>query len=612
MENPEEEQSLFAPPNIEATYSDDGSIIIDSLQPLGDYEVHLGEMLRYWAAERPDRLFLAERNQDDRWRRISYGEAAIAADAISQSLIDRGISAQRPVMVLSGNSIDHALLALGAMQIGIPVAPLSPAYSLMSQDYSKLTLLFKLVTPGLVYVADQSHFSKALGHLPLEGVEIVTSGPVEGGGATHFDRLVERASTEEVDRAFRSVTADSIAKILFTSGSTGIPKGVINTHGMLCSNQKSLALTWPFVEQHPPVLVDWLPWNHTFGGNHNFNMILRNGGSLYIDDGKPAPGLIEKSIRNLKEIAPTLYFNVPAGYNMILPYLEREAALRDRFFEQLQLLFYAAAALPQDLWDRLQAASIRSRGRTTVLTSAWGSTETAPLATSAHFPLDHAGNIGVPVPGVSLKMVPVESKMELRVKGPNITPGYYRSPDLTDAMFDSDGYYLIGDAGKLVNPDNPSDGIEFDGRVAENFKLSTGTWVTVGALRITVIAAASPVIQDAVVVGSNRDYLGLMVWLNVAACRQLVGDPGLDEMALFGNQGVRRCLTEGLRAHNRKSGSSMRVKRLLLLTEPPSIDANEITDKGYINQQAVVERRSDLVEMVYSEPPLEELLLVDE
>lgn len=612
MENPEEEQSLFAPPNIEATYSDDGSIIIDSLQPLGDYEVHLGEMLRYWAAERPDRLFLAERNQDDRWRRISYGEAAIAADAISQSLIDRGISAQRPVMVLSGNSIDHALLALGAMQIGIPVAPLSPAYSLMSQDYSKLTLLFKLVTPGLVYVADQSHFSKALGHLPLEGVEIVTSGPVEGGGATHFDRLVERASTEEVDRAFRSVTADSIAKILFTSGSTGIPKGVINTHGMLCSNQKSLALTWPFVEQHPPVLVDWLPWNHTFGGNHNFNMILRNGGSLYIDDGKPAPGLIEKSIRNLKEIAPTLYFNVPAGYNMILPYLEREAALRDRFFEQLQLLFYAAAALPQDLWDRLQAASIKSRGRTTVLTSAWGSTETAPLATSAHFPLDHAGNIGVPVPGVSLKMVPVESKMELRVKGPNITPGYYRSPDLTDAMFDSDGYYLIGDAGKLVNPDNPSDGIEFDGRVAENFKLSTGTWVTVGALRITVIAAASPVIQDAVVVGSNRDYLGLMVWLNVAACRQLVGDPGLDEMALFGNQGVRRCLTEGLRAHNRKSGSSMRVKRLLLLTEPPSIDANEITDKGYINQQAVVERRSDLVEMVYSEPPLEELLLVDE
>ncbi|MDP7521309.1 MAG: AMP-binding protein, partial [Arenicellales bacterium] len=462
MESAEEGRPLFAPPNIRATFADDGSIIIDSAQPLGDYETHLGEMLRYWATKKPGHLFLAERNQDDEWRRISYAEAALSADALSQSLIDRGLSAQRPVMVLSGNSIDHALLALGSMQIGIPVVPLSPAYSLMSQDFNKLSALFELVTPGLIYVADQGVFSKALDQLPLEGIELVTSGPISGGGATHFNHLVKTASTDEVERAFASVTADSIAKILFTSGSTGMPKGVINTHGMLCSNQKSLALTWPFLEHQPPVLVDWLPWNHTFGGNHNFNMILRNGGTLYIDDGKPAPGLIDKSIKNLKEIAPTLYFNVPAGYNMMLPHLEQDVQLRDRFFEQLQLIFYAAAALPQDLWDRLQAVSIKSRGRTTVLTSAWGSTETAPLATSAHFPLDHAGNIGVPVPGVSLKMVPVESKMELRVKGPNITPGYYRRPDLTDAMFDSEGYYLIGDAGKLINPDKPGDGIEFD------------------------------------------------------------------------------------------------------------------------------------------------------
>jgi len=612
MENAEEGRPLFAPPNIRATFADDGSIIIDSAQPLGDYETHLGEMLRYWATKSPDRLFLAERNQDDEWRRISYAEAALATDALSQSLIDRGLSAQRPVMVLSGNSIDHALLALGSMQIGIPVVPLSPAYSLMSQDFNKLSALFELVTPGLIYVADQGVFSKALDQLPLEGIELVTSGPISGGGATHFNHLVKTVSTDEVERAFASVTADSIAKILFTSGSTGMPKGVINTHGMLCSNQKSLSLTWPFLEHQPPVLVDWLPWNHTFGGNHNFNMILRNGGTLYIDDGKPAPGLIDKSIKNLKEIAPTLYFNVPAGYNMMLPHLEQDVQLRDRFFEQLQLIFYAAAALPQDLWDRLQAVSIKSRGRTTVLTSAWGSTETAPLATSAHFPLDHAGNIGVPVPGVSLKMVPVESKMELRVKGPNITPGYYRRPDLTDAMFDSEGYYLIGDAGKLINPDNPGDGIEFDGRVAENFKLSTGTWVTVGALRTTVIAAASPIIQDAVVVGSNRDYLGLMVWLNVAACRQFVGNTDLGETELFGEESVRDRVIEGLRAHNRKSGSSMRIKRVLLLTEPPSIDANEITDKGYINQQAVLERRSEIVDKVYSEPPEKELLLIDE
>tara|TARA_B100000315_G_scaffold50965_2_gene45521 strand:- start:21877 stop:23589 length:1713 start_codon:yes stop_codon:yes gene_type:complete len=570
-------------------------------------------MLRRWAQAVPQRTFLAERRGDGDWWRLDYASAAAQADRISQALLDRGLSPERPVMILSGNSIDHALLALGAMQVGIPVVPVSPAYSLMSEDHGKLKALFNLCRPGLVYTAQGDPFTRALAQLPLDKVELVVTdkGSLDTA-TTDFAELLETRVTPTVDKAFAAVTPEHIAKVLFTSGSTGMPKGVINTHRMLCANQKSIALIWPFIEQTPPVLIDWLPWNHTFGGNHNFNLVLRNGGTLYIDGGKPLPGLIEQTVTNLREVSPTVYFNVPVGYSMLLPRLEKDDLLRESFFRNLKLIFYAAAALPQDLWRRLEKISLVSRGEKVPMTSSWGSTETAPLATSAHFPLREAGNIGIPVPGVALKVLPSGDKMELRVKGPNVTPGYFRQPDLTEPMFDEEGYYRIGDAGKLVDPDDLAKGILFDGRLAEDFKLTSGSWVAVGALRIEVIAAASPVMQDAVITGADRDWVGLLAWPNLAACRDLAGaaeDLPVEELCV--SPAVNRQLLEGLRTYNAKHrGSSTRVERVMLMREPPQIDANEVTDKGYINQRAVLERRKALLDRLYAQTPDSEVLVL--
>ena len=382
-----------------------------------------------------------------------------------------------------------------------------------------------------------------------------------------------------------------MAKILFTSGSTGVPKGVVNTQRMLCANQQMLAQAWPFVEDRPPVVVDWLPWNHTFGGNHNFNMVLRNGGTLYIDGGKPVPGLVETTVRNLKEIAGTMYFNVPRGYDLLLPHLENDAALRANFFRDLDLLFYAAAALPQNLWQRIEALAVQEKGGRLAMLSAWGSTETSPLATSVHFHMDRAGVIGLPVPGCELKLVPSAGKLEVRVKGANVTPGYYRRDDLTRAAFDEEGYYRIGDAVKLADPNDPAKGIEFDGRIAEDFKLATGTWVHVGAVRVKLIAAANPLLQDAVITGHDRNEVGALVFLNPAAVSGLAPEA------------LRERLTQALHELAKDQGSSTRPVRLLVMSEPPSIDANEITDKGYVNQRAVLERRAALVEKLYGDAP---------
>ena len=603
----------FAAARVSTSETADGALVIESPVPLGDYENHLGEMLRRWAKAAPERVFLAERAADGDWRRLDYAHTAAQANRISQALLDRGLSADKPAMILSGNSIDHALLALGAMQVGIPIVPVSPAYSLMSEDYGKLKALFELCRPGLIYAAQGELFARALAQLPLETTELVVSErPPADMPATDFAELLATTVTPAVDEAFAAVAPESTAKILFTSGSTGMPKGVINTQRMLCANQKSVALVWPFIEQAPPVLVDWLPWNHTFGGNHNFNLILRNGGTMYIDAGKPLPGLIEQSVANLREISPTVYFNVPVGYSMLLPLLEKDQLLRESFFRNLKLIFYAAAALSQDLWQRLEQVSLLARGEKVPMTSSWGSTETAPLATAAHFPLRQAGNIGIPVPGVSLKMLPSGDKMELRVKGSNVTPGYYRQPELTEQMFDEQGYYRIGDAGRLVDANDPAKGILFDGRLAEDFKLSSGSWVAVGALRIAVIAAASPVMQDAVVTGANRDWIGLLAWPNLAACRNLAGATDqLPLQELVADAAVTTQLVAGLQAYNaNQRGSSTRVHRVILMSEPPQIDANEVTDKGYINQRAVLERRATLVERLYAKTPGEEVLIL--
>ncbi|MCX7150424.1 MAG: AMP-binding protein, partial [Rhodocyclales bacterium] len=416
----------------------------------------------------------------------------------------------------------------------------------------------------------------------------------------------------EVDRAFAAVGPDTIAKILFTSGSTGVPKGVVNTQRMLCSNQQAVVQNWPFLEARPPVVVDWLPWNHTFGGNHNFNMILRNGGTLYVDEGKPAPGLIEKTVANLRDISPTMYFNVPRGFDMLIPYLERDDALRKRFFADLDMIFYAAAALPQNLWQSLEALSVRERGHPTVMLSAWGATETAPMITNVHFRIDHAGVIGLPAPGCEIKMVPNATKLELRVRGPNVTPGYWKQPELTKAAFDEEGFYLMGDAGRFADPQDHAKGIEFDGRIAEDFKLMSGVWVHVGALRVHALSILAPAAQDIVVTGHDRESVGFLIFANPAGCRSLcpdlAGDTPLAQVLAdsrvveFIRVGLVKLVGEG-------GGSSMVADRALLMEEPPSIDAGEITDKGYINQRAVLTRRAALVERLHAGAPGAEVIM---
>ena len=417
-------------------------------------------------------------------------------------------------------------------------------------------------------------------------------------------------ATGAVDDALARVGPESLAKVLFTSGSTAMPKGVLNTHGMLCANQQSLAQIWPFTESTPPVLVDWLPWNHTFGGNHDFNLVLKRGGTLYIDAGRPAPPLIPITVRNLTEIAPTIYFNVPAGYGALLPFLETDAELRARFFERLELIFYAAAALPQDLWSRLEAVAIQERGEPVMMTSSWGLTETSPLATAAHFPIGRAGVIGVPVPGVEIKLAPVEGKLEMRVKGPNVTRGYLGQPDVTAKAFDADGWYRTGDAGRLEDPEDPNAGLVFDGRVVEDFKLTTGTFVSVGNLRVSVLAATSPLLMDAVIAGHDRDYVAMLAWLNLGAARELAGEPEASLDALVRHPAVIDAVRSKVATHNAaKPASSTRVCRVVLLAEPPSLDANEITDKGYVNQRAALNRRSLEVDALFASQPGETVII---
>ncbi len=566
----------YAPAEVKVEKRADGATILRSPQALKPYARAVGDWLLHWYERAPDRTFIAERKGDG-WRRVSYRDALSDARRIGQALLNLKLDATRPVAILSDNSVDHALLALGAMHVGIPVAPISPAYSLMSKDFAKLKYIFELLKPGLVFAAEPEKFAAALAAV--------------GATPTPVAKLLEANPGSNLEMAFSRLTPDTVAKILFTSGSTGTPKGVINTHRMLCANQQMLAQVWPFLEDKVQTIVDWLPWNHTFGGNFCFNVMLRNGGTLYIDNGKPAPGLAELTAKNLREISPTMYFNVPRGFDLLMPMLENDAELRRNFFRDLDMVFYAGAALPQNLWDRLENLALSEKNGSLSMISSWGSTETAPSAAAVHYPIERAGVIGLPNPGCELKLVPSAGKLEVRVKGPNVTPGYFRRDDLTKAAFDDEGYYCIGDAMKFADPAAPEKGLVFDGRVAEDFKLTTGTWVHVGAVRVKLIAAGNPLIQDAVITGHDRNEIGALVFLNPGAVKDMPPEA------------IRARLSQVLKELSKEGGSSTHPVQLLVMAEPPQIDGNEITDKGYLNQRAVLERRASLVEKLYSKAP---------
>jgi feruloyl-CoA synthase len=594
--------SLFAPPMIVAGRAgeprSDGNLVLRSAQPLGDYPVTVMHSLRKWAKADPEHPLVAERGLDGRWRTRSYGEAAAAAEAIGQALLDRGLGPNRPLLVLSGNSVDHLLVMLGAMTAGVPLAPVSVAYSLQSHDHARIRAIAELIQPGAVFAEDAGRFGSA-----LDAVH-TTPAIVSAGGRAGAARLADLLATQPgqaVTAAFDALDRDAVAKILFTSGSTGTPKGVLNTHRMLAANQQMIRQAWPFLAAERPVIVDWLPWSHTFGGNHNMNMVLTSGGTLYVDGGRPAPGMFAQTVANLADVPPTVYFNVPAGYAQLVPALEADPAFAARFFSRLRVIFNAAAALPATLRERLGELAVRTVGHAIPVTGSWGATETAPAVTSAHFDYADARCIGVPLPGAEVKLVPVEDAYEIRARGPMVTPGYFAQPDLTAAAFDEEGFYRTGDAVALVDPGDPNAGLVFRGRIAEDFKLETGTFVRVGALR-TALLSAAPILADAVLAGENRECVCALAWLNAAETRRLIGEEPRPDGELIINESVHEVLAPVLSDLAEAAGSSARVERLLVLARPADLDAGEITDKGYVNQRKVLARRAALVEMLYTTP----------
>ncbi|MDP3512059.1 MAG: feruloyl-CoA synthase [Sulfuritalea sp.] len=607
---------LFVDPAVILEARPDGTQLFRSALALPDYARCSGEWLERWAAATPDAVLIAERGADGEWVKVTYGEALARVYRIAAWLLGQQLSPERPVLVLSDNGIEHALLMLACLHVGVPISPVSPGNSLLSKDFAKLKANVELLRPGVIYADGIERFVPALAAIAgLHDAVIVAGSRSANGGAAQPGTIpfaeIEKvgagdtANHAAVRAAFDAVTPDTIAKFLFTSGSVGAPKAVITTQRMMCSNVEMKSVIWPFLNQQKPVIVDWLPWSHVFGGSHNFNKVVRFGGSLYIDDGKPLPALLPKTVKNLTEVSPTIYFSVPLAYGLLVAQLRDNAALRKSFFARLQIIFYAGAALPQSTWDELERLAIMELGHPVVMLSSWGSTETAPACTDCHFQAVRSGVIGVPIPGTTLNLLPVAYKLEVRVKGPNLFPGYWKQPELTKAAFDEEGFYMIGDAVSFVDPARPEQGLLFDGRVAEDFKLLSGTWVHVGSLRVAGISALSPVAQDIVVTGHDRDDIGFMIFPNLAECRRIAGlgdDAAVS--TVLGHPAIKERLREGLvRLKQQGGGSSTYPARALLMAEPPSSEAGELTDKGYINQRAVLTRRADRVLELYADVP---------
>ncbi|MEX0590412.1 MAG: feruloyl-CoA synthase [Xanthobacteraceae bacterium] len=592
-----------------------GTIYIRSPHALGSYPAKLTERLEYWADKAPDRAFLAQRDEGGEWRKVTYAQAREAARSLAQALLSRDLSVERPLAILSGNDIDHGLLALAAMYAGVPYVPISPAYSLVSQDFGKLRHVFELLTPGLVFVADGNAFGRAIAAVVPADIEvIVTRNPPADRSATLYAELLATKPTAAVDAAHAKVGPDTIAKVLFTSGSTGMPKGVINTQRMWCSNQKMILSQLAYFEDEPPVILDWSPWHHTASGNHNFGFIIYNGGTCYIDEGKPAPGAIETTVKNLREIATTWYFTVPKGYEALMPYFRADAELRRVFFSKLKVLWFAGAALSQSVFDEMQRLAVETCGERIPFLTGLGSTETAPMAIARMWQSKDSTNMGLPVPGVELKLVPNGGKLEVRVRGPNVTPGYWRQPDLTAKSFDEEGFYRLGDAVKFANPDDPGEGLLFDGRTAEDFKLSTGTWVSVGPLRGRFLAHFEPYVRDVVIAGGDQEEIAVLIFPHVDICSGLAKDlaAGASAADILAHPDVVKEFRSRLNSFAKTStGSSNRVCRAILLEEPPSLDAGEMTDKGSINQRAVLGRRASLVDALYSNQPSASVIEID-
>jgi feruloyl-CoA synthase len=584
-----------------------GTHYLKADQDLQAFPDRLTDRLQHWAHIKPTqtlfarRVKLADGSLGD-WRHVTYAEAWHTARNIAQGLLNRGLNAERPVVILSENSLEHALLALGCLVAGVPFVPTSPPYSLISQDYDKLKHVLRTVTPGLVFASD-ARYAKAIAATVSSDMEIVMNeGGVEGKQVTSFEALCSTPATTQVDAAMAATGPDTIAKFLFTSGSTKLPKAVINTQRLWCANQQQMAQSMPILAEAPLVLVDWLPWNHTFGGNHNFGMVVFHGGTMYIDDGKPTPALMHETLRNLREIAPTVYFNVPTGFEAIAMAMKTDDLLRKTLLSRVQMFFYAGAALAQPIWDSLYESQEREIGERIVMGTGLGMTESGPFGIFVTNPYVNAGDLGVPTPGLELKLVDMGGKTEVRYRGPNITPGYWRNEEETKASFDDEGFFCTGDAVKWIDETDVHLGLKFDGRIAEDFKLATGTFVSVGPLRAKIIAAGAPFIQDVVLTGINLKEVGAMVFPTpaVRALSGMAADAPLADVLS----------SEPVLAHFQKvlnelaktaTGSANRIARMCLLSEPPTIDKGEITDKGSINQRAVLSHRSDTVAALHEE-----------
>ena len=580
---------------------EDGSILLRNAQQLGPYTRCVGDWLEHWAEQTPDRAFLCERGADGEWTSVTYAQARERTWAIAESLLTRGLGPHRPVAALSPNSIAMGLMTLGAMHAGVPFAPVSTGYAALATDYTKLRHVFELLQPGLVFVSDESVFLEPLVKAGLDGLEVVS---VSGTKGTSFGALCQAAPGERARRAFREIGPDTVGKILFTSGSTGTPKGVMNTHRMMCSNQQAISQLLPFHAESPPVMVDWMPWNHTAGGNGTFNRTLRHGGTLYIDEGKPVAGQFHKTIANLISVRTTAHTNVPKGYEMLLEEFERNPAFKEHFFTDLEIIAFAGAAMPRHHYERIRQMAHEVRGDRILFTSGFGATETAPGCTIVYFPNLNPANVGLPLPGTELKLLANGDKTELRVRGPNVMPGYWRQPEITRAAFDEEGFYCTGDAVRFLDPQRPEAGLLFDGRVSEDFKLSSATWVNTAAIRAKALAAGAPLFQDVVVTGHDRECIGLLVAINEPAARETFGfenDVPLGELAASAQ--VRGFVASVMaRLASESTGSSTRPARAWVLDQAPSIANGEITEKGSLSQRTMLGTRKAEIEALYANP----------